>query len=126
MHEEKEIKEPEKPVPADLEEAAKEYAKGEGLDDALGGWEDMHDAFIAGAKWQYQKDRERFAQIKAKTWCEGFDACKEQMMKGAVDGEVVSLIPERNYVKVERASIAKATSGFKEGDKVRIIIVKED
>ena len=33
------------------------------------------------ANWQYQKDRGEFAKIKAKTWSEGFDACKEQFEK---------------------------------------------
>ena len=47
--------------------------------------------FIAGAEWQ-----------------------KDQMMKKAVEGEVVELVPERNYVKVERDAIARATSIFKE------------
>ena len=47
-------------------------------------WGDLEEAFIAGAKWQYQKDRGEFAKIKAKTWCEGFDAHKQQMMKDAM------------------------------------------
>ena len=32
-----------------LYEFAKNYAKGEGLENALGGWEDMSDAYIEGA-----------------------------------------------------------------------------
>lgn len=43
--------EDEKHVPNDLDEAAEKYAKGEGLENALGGWEDMSDAFKAGAEW---------------------------------------------------------------------------
>lgn len=166
MHEEKEIKESEKPVLNDLEEAANEFAnqncvtfisrkKGfkagaewgaEHLagvrkmisDDLEGAKEeylrkarstpghewmtrDIEDAFKAGAEWQYQKDRGKFAKIKAKTWCEGFDACKEQMMKGAVEGYV-------NYYEDSGGILmAEAQVGcpYHNGDKVRIIIVKE-
>ena len=38
-------------LPSDIDEAAEKYAKGEGLENALGGWEDMSDAFKAGAEW---------------------------------------------------------------------------
>lgn len=37
--------------PVGLDEAARKYAKGEGLEDAIGGWEDLSDAFKAGAEW---------------------------------------------------------------------------
>lgn len=73
------------------------------------------------AQWQYQKDREEFAQIKAKTWCEGFDACKEQMLKEAVEGEVIKDNRGNNVV---RAGVFN--KDFEYMDKVRIIIVKED
>lgn len=46
----------EEPVSKELNQAAEEYAKGEGLENALGGWEDMSDAFKAGAQWQKEKD----------------------------------------------------------------------
>lgn len=46
----------EEPVSKELNQAAEEYAKGEGLENALGGWEDMSDAFKAGAQWQKQQD----------------------------------------------------------------------
>lgn len=87
MHEEKEIKESEEPDKS-LDEAAekkypvywKDYPK-----DGIARSELSYDtnkqcreAFIAGAEWQYQKDRGEFAKIKAKTWCEGFDAHKKQ------------------------------------------------
>ena len=73
------------------------------------------------AKWQYQKDRGEFAKIKAKTWCEGFDAHKEQMLKNAVEGYV-------NYYEDSGGIlIAEAQVGcpYHTGDKVRIIVLKE-
>ena len=70
----------------------------------------LQKAVSTGAKWQYQKDRGKFAQIKAKTWSEGFDACKRQMMKEAVPFY----------------EILKAVPSGPERENVRIIIVKED
>lgn len=75
------------------------------------------------AEWQYQKDRGEFAQIKAKTWCEGFDACKEQMMKNAVD----AIVENWNPGPEPEITIPLNPEEFTCGDKVRIIILpKED
>lgn len=80
--------ESENPVPADLEEAAEKC-----IDDALFKWsyddEDgieqyVHDAFIAGAKWQKEQDD----KMLEANWGEGFRrgkvVQKEQMLKDAV------------------------------------------
>ena len=37
--------------------------------------------FKAGAKLQYQKDREEFAKLKAKEWCNGYDDAISQFVK---------------------------------------------
>ena len=121
----------EKPVPNNREEAAdKHICK---VVDAAGhpGWEwetrDIKDAFIAGAEWKYQKDRAEFAKLKAKEWSDGYDEGiakgKEQMLKGAVEGEV--------QMKYNGGLCAKTIRPINEdmfrlGDKVRIIILKED
>ena len=92
-----------KTSPNDLEEAAEKYSKERAEGHILYDW--VH-AFIAGAKWQ-----------------------KEQMMKEAVEGEVcipnVWVEHKEGKELVVRAEISKEL-GFKFGDKVRIIIVKED
>lgn len=82
------------------------------------------------AEWQYQKDRGEFAKIKAKTWCEGFDAYKEQMLK---DVYVESQIVEDGRIELEgeplpclNPIILLPYPQFKPDDKVRIIIIKED
>ena len=52
---------------------------------------------------------------------EGYRRCMEQMMKDAAEGEVVKDISNKLAVT------AKINlDGFKFGDKVRVIIVKED
>ncbi len=153
-------------VPDDLEEAAMNYIAPIENEDGLKvinfSGQDIKDAFIAGAEWQYQKDRRKFAQIKAKTWSEGFDACKEQMMK---DGNVIlaeedfdaekeksmergyNLCKEQmmkgaihyvvqddldphgvsyNIPFIRIGTIALKPKGIGVGDKVRIIIIKEE
>lgn len=90
-----------------LEEAADNHIRK--VADTAGhpGWDwttqDIADAFIAGAKWQ-----------------------KEQMMKEAVEGEVMDFCFARevNYssAKIKFSAIPE----LKVGDKVRIIIIKED
>ena len=112
-----------------LEEAAEEYKQGEidtNVDyydetgEPLCFMEALKDAFIAGAEWQYQKDRGKFAQIKAKTWCEGYDACKDKMMKDAVEGKVfMSFAPGHNQMVMADVDLPTNT-------KVKIIIVKEE
>lgn len=118
----------------DLEEAAEEYRREsyrksivpniDGPMPEYGG--NIKDSFKAGAEWQYQKDRREFAKIKAKTWCEGFDAHKEQMLKDAVEGEIAH---DRgvDYLDYNIAKLDEYIfSRFKAGDKVKIIIIKED
>jgi len=96
-----------KTSPKDLEEAAKEYAKaytdndnGNGGDD----WEDdIRITFQAGAKWD-----------------------REQMMKGAVEGEIKDFrfVREINYssTKIEFDSIPE----LKEGDRVRVVVLPKE
>ena len=107
----------------ELDEAAQAYANGP--DVAWVGTSALECAFKAGAKWQYQKDRREFAKIKAKTWCEGFDAHKEQMLKDAVEGEVCHYGVVHN-VSTNAEQFAKRLNQFPDGEKVRIIIVKEE
>lgn len=115
----------------ELYAAAKEYAQGEGMEDACGGWEDMSDAFITGAQWQKEQMEERW--LKDREGCfwdgveEGKKVMKEQMMKEAVEGEAC-ILGRVAYVKEESSSALKQyiLDNFKNGDKVKIIIVKED
>lgn len=138
MHEEVEESEKatgieEKKLPEGLDEAAEEYAYN--VDVTGNGGEDYQDdvriAFKAGAEWQKsQMIRDCSVQASYEAEIEkaeerGYNLCKEQMLKDAVDGEIVNLMPDRNYVKVDREAIAKAVSVFKEGDQVKIVIVPE-
>ena len=99
----------EKPVPADLEEAAGEYEKKHTYQRYDGG----------GLTPEYNA-------TLAEAFIAGYNLCKERMMQEAVEGKVIDFryVGEIDYAsaKIVFTTIPK----LKEGDKVRIIIVKED
>ena len=85
------------------------------------------------AKWQKEKDNEvadkaLTTSIKlqegwyAKGIADGEKSMKEQMMKEAVEGEVIQDLKDVNRVK----SFGKVPDWLRFGDKVRIFIVKEE
>ena len=93
---------------------------------------EVRKAFIAGAKWQKEqmmKDgnvilaEEDFDAEKEKSMEWGYNLCKEQMMKEAVEGEI-----EYNYDEKGRAyyAIRPLWITGNIGDKVRVIILKKD
>lgn len=89
--------EDEKPVPADLEEAAEKYAR---LDDK-GVWKDggKYKGFIAGAKWD-----------------------REKMMSEAVEGLICATITGTNAISF----LSPLPKELTVGDKVRIIVCKKE
>lgn len=138
-------------IPNDIEEAAKEYTDGKSWAKENYLTPYIREAFIAGSEWRYQKDRAEFAKLKAKTWCEGFDACKEQMEErwlkdrdgcfwdGVEEGK--KAMREQMLKEARNHFVYNILSGndmkkmielyndevsCKPGDVVRIIIVKED
>jgi len=97
----------------ELEEAAKTYAKKESH-----GYEPCNivKTFKAGAKWQKQKD-ENALNENALLYI-GKAEMKQQMMAKAVDGIAR---PDDNEIWCNLAS-----SNLKDGDKVKVIVIKED
>ena len=108
-----------------LEEAAKEYA--EGPECTWVGTTALEEAFIAGAKWKYQKDRAEFAKLKAKEWSDGYNEGivrgKEQMLEDAEPAEIGYFNQRGLSILTEKAIERMPVS---EGDKVLIIIVKAE
>lgn len=103
----------------DLEEASNKFANQDCVT-----FISRKKGFKAGAEWQYQKDREEFSKMKAKTWCEGFDAHKDQMMKEAVEADVNTykdLAAEKSWAEFV---VEMPTNNL--GDKVKLIVIKED
>ncbi len=99
-------------VPTDVDEASLEYAPDLPSYNIGGGYlppqsrNDLRIAFKDGAKWQ-----------------------KEQMMNDAVEGEVIGEIRNQEYEPYEiyvESDFLPLNGKFKMGDKVKLIIVKED
>ena len=75
----------EQPSSSDLDEAAQKVEDYYDVGDEHGYLYchrgDIKDAFIAGAKWKYQKDRAEFAKLKAKEWMSGYDDAVSRFVK---------------------------------------------
>ena len=125
----------------DLEEAAEEYADKHGFRVPYDGSNNYYDdvdvkaskeGFIAGAEWQ-KEQMELYGSVtltesdfdaekeKASEW--GYNLCKEQMINGAVDGEIGYWNQSGLSIRLDK-SLEKL--GYDEDTKVKIIIVKED
>ena len=103
---------PEDEPSKEVEEAAEEYADKHGFRVPYDGSNNYYDdvdvkaskeGFIAGAEWQ-----------------------KEQMMKEAVEAKVWESGHGFRDLEMDSESFRKALEGFKDGDKVKLFIVKED
>lgn len=105
-------------VPKDLEEAAEAFAF-KSLDEVilygctLSG---RRACFIAGAKWQEEQDLKYISEIHRN----GYNLCKEQMMKDAVEGRIEYV---NGFATLD--NVVLHPRDYKNGQKVRIIIVKE-
>ena len=101
---------PEEPVSEDLEETAHTYAANNGgrwLTDDIGikifafNPQEVKDAFKAGAQWQ-----------------------KKQMMSKAIDALVHTF--DNGYIRVGTQLLANNKYGLKAGDKVKVILIKDE
>lgn len=115
----------EEETPNDLEEAANEYAY-RGMPDEMKPYvkpigDEVIKNFISGAKWQKEQDDKLVDIIYRQGIEKGKDDMKEQMVKEAVEGYVVKDITGSLAVTAKGINL----DGFKFGQKVRIIIVKE-
>ena len=116
----------EKSVPADLEEAGVEYSKK--VSDGHN-YRDLRVGFIAGAKWQKEHDAELIEIAYNDGITIGMTKQKEQMMKEAVEGHILGEIRNQEdepYEIYAESDFLPLNGKFKMGDKVKLIIVKED
>ena len=117
---------PEEKPSEDLEEAAVAYSQDPEEDGRIVLNADKGMAFIAGAKWQKEQMMDEW--LKDRDGCfwdgvnEGKKAMKEQMMKEAVEGEVVKDINNKLAVTAKGINL----DGFKFGQKVKIIVIKDE
>lgn len=106
----------------DLEVAAEEYA--DGPECSWAGTSAIECAFKAGAKWQAEKCDEETSKLlyaeRQTAYINGWDDHKEQMMKEAVDGTIFCKNLNRFIF------VPQLDESLTYGDKVKLIIVKED
>lgn len=112
-------------LPSDLNEAAEEHA-GLNFDRQMeykSFWNDV-DTFKAGAEWQKKKDDE----LLTIAYMDGVTDGKAKMLEEALHYVAQPDIPIGNILTpfIRIGNTALSRYGIKVGDKVRIIIVKED
>ena len=118
-----------KMVDKSLEEAADKHIRK--VVDAAGhpGWDwttqDIADAFIAGAKWQKEQDDKELSDLLTIAHLQGAEQMEEQMLKDAVEG-VVCYGSKGAYIETDFLGEYDTDVYGNSGDKVRLIIVKED
>lgn len=133
---------PEEPVSDDLKGAAEEYAdynsrRWQEDGDIYYDHSKIKDAFKAGAEWQSKRDQETIETAEDHAFLAGSNWQKEQMMKDAVGGEVCGRVYDHVNVRFPDelckylvpkniAHIPADVTKYKVGDKVRVIIVKEE
>ena len=112
-------------LPTNLDEAAFAYENTQwesGIKDCGYCPQDVYDAFKAGAEWQKEQDQETIELAEDHAMLAGRMQMKEQMMKDAVDGYVTLTLTGTLTV----AATIKEEDNVGIGDKVRVIIVKEE
>ena len=109
----------EEPASEDLEEAASKYVR-----------EDFHERsradFKAGAEWQKQKNFEELFKSDMTLFKECYEKgrldMREEMMKDAVDATILDVDAQT----IEFGLWPEKLLDIKEGDKVKIIVIKEN
>ena len=126
----------EEPVSEDLEEEINNYFKDWTFDDEMSvmakpnhyfaEFNDIKEIARHFAKWQKQKDQETIELAEDHAMLAGMNKMKEEMMKNAVEAEVfIDYNINFGYGSLT-ANIDLDEQHLKEGDKVKIIIVKTE
>ncbi len=126
---------PEEKPSEDLEEAADKYSNENEYMDVGFCVEPIYighkteKAFIAGAEWQKEQMMKEWLQDRDGCFWDGVNegkkAMRDQMIEDAVDGEVWESVHGLRDIVLQTEPFQKVMKGLKEGDKVKIIIVKE-
>ena len=127
------------PVSEELEDAADKYSQSIHSDYSNDMFDshNIYDAVIYGANWQKERDEDEIRMIRElldnfdKTCDEyhdaGFKHCQEALMKDAVDAKVIARWPLHStplYCSYEM--YIPYAQHLSEGDKVKLIIIKEE
>ena len=113
----------EEPVSEDLEEAVNAYiGYAPDIDESPSTY-GKRQAFKAGAQWQKEQDKETIELAEDHAMLAGMEKMKEQMMAKAIDAELYS---DGMLTSIIKVNDKEKISDIKFGDKVKIIIIKED
>lgn len=112
---------PEEKPSEDLKEVAEEWAENEAYGKPDAEFEMAYKGFIAGAQWQAEQNDKDLSEKIAAAYQLGLANKEEQMMKEAVEGTVHNFSSNKPH-----PTVLVDAKGFNQGDKVRVIIVKED
>lgn len=111
----------------DLEKAAEELFETMEIQEHENIFEDtFKKIFLAGAEWQMKQDHDRCYQCEKNrdtVYWKGWNDCKAKMLKDAVEGVMIGSIRVKIMAPLN-AVIER--EGLEDGDKVKVIIVKED
>lgn len=122
------------PKDQDIVEASEKYA-GELYGYELKSNEDLQKViacicgFKAGAKWQAKQDQETIELAEDHAYLAGAVNEREKMMKEAVEGHILGEIRNQEdepYEIYAESDFLPLNGKFKMGDKVKLIIVKEE
>jgi len=111
---------PEEHVSEDLEEEIKHYIQSEFPDGT--GFPNVPKIARHFAKWQKQKDQETIELAEDHAMLAGMMKEREEMMKNAVDATILDVDAQT----IEFGLWPEKLLDMKEGDKVKIIIIKEN
>lgn len=113
----------EKKLPEGLEEAAKNRVTENGRF-PISEFEELRIRDIKfGAEWQKKRDDLETADLLAIAHLQGMEQQKAKMLEDAVEGEISVKFP---VVGRSLISVIDMPKDFKYGDKVRVIVIKED
>lgn len=114
---------PEEPASEDLEEEYNNYFKKHEMDIVLNPYTNCKDIARHFAEWQKKKDQETIELAEDHAMLAGMNKMKEEMMKDAADSKITtdgnSIFPIIKYQ-------LPLTYDCKIGDKVKLIIIKEE
>lgn len=133
---------PKEPVSEDMWEASKQYALRQVL--ASTDAEMTEQAYLSlklfsgfeiavahkdGANWQKEQDKQWLAEEHKHIFAKGRDSMKQQMMKNAKEGVITFDYYGDNdkiYGCIAHDSFSLEELGLKDGDKVKLLIIKEE
>ena len=120
-------------VREELDEAADEYAPDFSNSIASkAAVNAVRDAFKAGAKWQEEQDQETIEVAEDHAMLAGMEKMKEEMMAKAIDGEILEIedndcaMCSHTHLELFIEPDTLEENKLKDGDKVKVIVIKED